>query len=623
MKRKYLCIIYALLVLALHSLEGVYILRYSTLNNGGISYTGNTLGLSKRAGQNNPGTADSIGAFITTENPLPAPVGTYPNDGTAAGTTLNYLENSSSAILDLPPGSTVLYAELIWMGSFDFYSQITGNEPDGPVTITTPQLNTFSVVADPATAQNATTPTYGCPGPTPTPCQCPCGNYVRSQNVTSIVQAGGAGTYTVGGVAGTSAAGDDTHNAAGWTLAVAYQNPMMFTSDLTIFVGCEQASSNTNSPATVTGFCAPPSGYISARLFVSAIEGDANKTGDTMLFSTAQPFVSADKLSGTNNPINNFFASQINTLLPLTVDGTTGKLVALGSSQLDTRGSYGTTNQDAISGTNVSGGRQGIDITSIDITSSITYNDTSAYAQGTTSGDDYTISSVAIQIQVGAPILVASKLVDGALNVNKNIGDTVTFSITLKNTGTADAYSVLFTDPLETGLSFVSGTFTINGVPQPNPNLTTGVPLGDIVIGQTVTIGFQAKVTTYPPTGNIFYNSSMQDYKFQPCIGNLIPLEAATNQVTITLPDFPPPECFYGCLIRCCKRIKLSWCPPLQPEDVIAYRVYYGNTLIVELPPTPPYTYVLPFRDGTNLQNLSIAAVYPGGTESAKVPITF
>lgn len=602
-------------------LDAAYILRYNTLNNGGLSYTGNTLGLSKQSNQNNPGTADSIGAFITTQTPLPTPVGSYVDDGTAAGTTLNYLENSSTGVLDLPPGSTVLYAELIWMGSFDFYSEITGNEPDGPVVITTPQGNSFFVLADPATKQNATTPGYGCPGPSPTPCNCPCGNYVRSQNVTSVVQAGGAGTYTVGQVAGTSAAGDNTHNAAGWTLAVAYQNPQMYTSNLTIFVGCEQASSNTNSPASASGFCAPPSGFISARLFVSAVEGDANKTGDTMLFSTAQPFVSADRLSGTNNPINNFFASQINTLLPLSVDGA-GKLVATGSGQLDTRGSYGTFNQNATAGTNISGGRQGIDITSIDITSAISYNDTTAYAQGTTTGDDYTISSVGIQIQVGAPILVASKLVDGVIGVNKNVDDTVTFTISVENTGTADAYSVRFTDPLETGLSYVPGSFTINSVPQPDPNLNTGVFLGDIAIGDSVTLSFQAHIDTYPAVGLIFYNQSFLNYNFQPCLGNLVPLITATNQVSITLPPAPPPGCFTGCIVRCCNLLRMKWCPTSQPDAVIAYRIYYGAMLLAEVGPLPPYSYTVRFNPGADLSALSIAAVYEGDIESVHVPIS-
>lgn len=341
-------------------LDAAYILRYSTTDNGGISYTGNTLGLSKAAGQNNPGTDDSIGAFITTQQPLPVPVGSYVNDGTAAGTTLDYTKNSSAAILDIPAGSTVLYAELIWSGSFSFYSEITGNQPDGPVTITTPLNQSFQVVADPATKQNATTPDYGCPGPTPTPCQCPCGNYVRSQNVTSIVQAAGAGKYTVGGIAATVNKGDDTHNAANWTLAVVYHNPNMFTYNMTIFVGCEQASYTTNQPALVKGFCVPPSGTLNGRLFVSATEADANKTGDTMLFGATLPLTNANRLSGGNNPLTNFFASQVNSLLPLTTDPGTGKLVALGSSQLDTRGSYGTKNHNPNTGTNISGGRRGM-----------------------------------------------------------------------------------------------------------------------------------------------------------------------------------------------------------------------------------------------------------------------
>ena len=533
-----------LLALALCSnhVEAAYILRYNVTDNGGISYTGNTLGLSKAEGENNPGTSDAIGAFITTNHPLPIPVGSYSNDGTAAGTTLDYTKNSSSAVLDLPAGSVVLYAELIWSGSFSFFNEITGNQPNGPVTLITPQAQSFQVTADPVTAQNATTPSYGCPGPTPTPCTCPCGNYVRSANVTSIVAAAGSGTYTVGRVAGTVNKGDDTHNAANWTLAVIYHNPNMFTYNMTLFVGCEQASYSTNQPATVQGFCVPPSGTLNGRLFVSATEADANKTGDTLLFSNTLPFATSDRLFGTNNPITNFFASQVNTLLPLTVDPSTGKLVALGSSQLDTRGSYGTKNANPFTGVNVSGGRQGCDITSVDISNRLSYNQTTAYALGTTTGDDYTISSLAMQIQVGAPILVANKLVNGLQSVHALVGDTVTFSFTLKNSGTADAYSVLFKDVLEPGLSFVSGSFKFNGVSMPNPNLITGFSVGNLAVNQVATIEFKALITSYPVIENVFHNSATLSYFFQPCKGDTISLEAATNVVQIILP----------CLCKCC-----------------------------------------------------------------------
>ena len=76
----------------------------------------------------------------------------------------------------------------------------------------------------------------------------------------------------------------------------------------------------------------------------------------------------ANAISGPNNPANNFFASQINTTLALVTDPLTGKLVNNGSSTIDTRGSFGTINSNGVTGTAVSGARQGYDIAAIDIT---------------------------------------------------------------------------------------------------------------------------------------------------------------------------------------------------------------------------------------------------------------
>lgn len=74
----------------------VYINRYSTTNRGAVTFTGNTLGLSKQSNANAPGTAGSIGTFSTTN--LLSRDGTYP-----FGTTANWQLNNSSAILILPP----------------------------------------------------------------------------------------------------------------------------------------------------------------------------------------------------------------------------------------------------------------------------------------------------------------------------------------------------------------------------------------------------------------------------------------------------------------------------------------------------------------------------------------
>lgn len=82
-----------------------FIQRYSDVKKGGITFSGNTLGLSKAPNQNVPGVTGSIGAFTSLDNTLQ--VGTFP-----AGTTLNYAQNGSRSVLSLPAGSTVLYAEL-------------------------------------------------------------------------------------------------------------------------------------------------------------------------------------------------------------------------------------------------------------------------------------------------------------------------------------------------------------------------------------------------------------------------------------------------------------------------------------------------------------------------------
>lgn len=499
------------------SIEANYILRYVTIDNGGILFTGNTLGLSKTAQQNQPGGKDSIGAFITTD--LSKQVGNY-----LPGTTLVWQENSSTASLDLPDGSTVLYAELIWSGSYGFNGQITGNEPNTPITITTPLNTSFSVTPDPATAQTAVTPGFT-----------NAGNYTRSADVTTIVQAGGAGIYTVGGIPATISRLDDSHNAAGWTLAVVFHNGSMITSNLSLFVGCEQASTASSPPATVSGFCAPPSGLLGGSLSISAIEGDANIRGDTMLFGSSLPLTSANALSGVNNLQNNFFASQINTLLPF--NGTQ----FVGSGQLDTRGSFGNFNSDPVSGQILPGSRQGYDITTVDISNKLVYNQTTAYAKGTTTGDDYTINALGMQIQVGAPTFQLSKQVNGLDKITASQGDVVTFTCTVQNTGTDDANPSTFIDTLETGLSYVPGTLTIDLVPTAG-DPTVGVPLGAFAIGQTATIQFNASIDAYPSSGNVFFNSANVDYTFQPCLGSPVNIASTSNEVQIELPFLEQPN---------------------------------------------------------------------------------
>ncbi len=259
------------------------------------------------------------------------------------GTTLNYALNSSSAELNLPVGSTVLYAELVWGGLFRSTANNISGLIDNDITFTTPS-GSQSISPDPVTAQtfsiNVNNITLGF--------------YTRSANVTSILQSSGNGTYTVGAVPALIEALDnrtDDTNHAGWTLAVVYANPTLQFRSLNLWVGGEVVSpSSGTTTINLSGFQTPDEPTPNAKLFVSAQEGDVVLTGDQMLFG--ENGINFTNLSGPNNPQNNFFCSQINDS-----NGT-----------LDTSGTFGTRNANPASGTNTSACRQGYDITAVDLT---------------------------------------------------------------------------------------------------------------------------------------------------------------------------------------------------------------------------------------------------------------
>ena len=101
--------------------------------------------------------------------------------------------------------------------------------------------------------------------------------------------------------------------------------------------------------------------------------------------------------------------------------------------------------------------------------------------------------------------------------VNKNFSDiptTLTYTITITNTGNTTANNVVFVDtvPLET--TFVPNSVIVNGLPitgsNPNP---PGVTIGTIPIGQTSTVEFSVLVNTIP-TINPIQNTGTVGYNF-------------------------------------------------------------------------------------------------------------
>ncbi|WP_150267348.1 DUF7507 domain-containing protein [Paenibacillus tepidiphilus] len=476
------------------------VVRATVNATGAITFTGNTLGLSRSGTTGVPGTEDSIGAFSTVNTA--SVFGTYP-----AGTTSLYQNNSSAAILTLPAGSTVLYAELIWGGSYINGSVNLSAAINNPVSFTTPLGNTVSVTPDAATANTVDL-----------------GNgafaFVRSANVTSIIQASGAGTYITGGVVGTIVvSGDPTANHAGWTLGVIYQNPSLPFRNMSLRAGAVLVQS-TSAPVvtTITGFATPVTGALGGRALFSAQEGDANRSGDQALFGPTSATQVA--LSGPNNFANNFFASQINN----------------DAGNLNTTGTFGNRNQtNGSPGSNIVGGRQGWDITNVDVSARLVNNQSSAVLTLTTSGDAYVVNANAIQVNINAPVISLTK---GSNVTSPIVGDLITYTVTISNSGTASAASVVLSDTLPPGLTFVTGSVVVAGVSRPTFDISAGIPLGSLALGSSVTITYQARVTSLPSPQTIA-NSANAAFTFQsvaggPTVSGVIPSN------TVTLPVYSP-----------------------------------------------------------------------------------
>ncbi len=500
----------------------VYINRYSTTNRGAVTFTGNTLGLSKQNNVNAPGTADSIGTFITTN--LGSRDGTYP-----FGTTANWQQSNGSAVLNMPVGSTVLYAELIWGGTSNQGGENVTAFLNNAVSLTTP-FGSFSVPPAAATAQSGANT-----------------RYVRSANVTAMVAAGGPGTYTVGGVPGTQANSENTDNTAGWTLAVVYANPTLPIRNLTVFVGAENQGA---APAQVSGFCTPGTGAVNGRVLVSTMEGDSNRTGDEFRFGPTSTLGNGNRLSGPNNPLTNFFASQLNN------DG----------GLLDTSGTFGTLNHPL--GSNGSGRRQGWDITNANGSAQLTNNQIQAFAQGTTTGDEYTINGLGLQIDVLAPSFpVSVKQVDKTVTF---VGDVLTYTVTVQNNGAAPANNVIFTDVLPPGTSYVAGSFTVDSVAQ-SVTPPFNFNLGTINNGSQKMVSFRVRVDALPGTPPYEYrNSASWSYTYDIC-GTPIPGSVTTNEVVST-----------ATAVSGYKSVKLTTDADssltVTPGDTLTWSLFYANS---------------------------------------------
>ena len=135
-------------------------------------------------------------------------------------------------------------------------------------------------------------------------------------------------------------------------------------------------------------------------------------------------------------------------------------------------------------------------------------------------------------LQINNANIISTKTTDLAF---ADVSNTITFTLNLPNTGNVAATDVTVIDILDSNLSFVPNSFTVNGQTIPNADLSTGVNIGSINGGNAAIVTFQATVTTLP-TLNPISNSASITYHYvvdpsQPSITTSNQSNTTTTQI--------------------------------------------------------------------------------------------
>jgi uncharacterized repeat protein (TIGR01451 family)/fimbrial isopeptide formation D2 family protein len=140
------------------------------------------------------------------------------------------------------------------------------------------------------------------------------------------------------------------------------------------------------------------------------------------------------------------------------------------------------------------------------------------------------------------PTLRATKLIDGQQSKAVLPGQTVTYSISVANTGASPAVNVAATDVVPAGLTVVAGTVTLNGATAAGATIngqTLRVPISTIAAGTSALVAFEATVgTTMGTVSNIVKVTALglvRDVESTPAVAHAVPSTIAlTKTATAT-----------------------------------------------------------------------------------------
>lgn len=323
--------------------------------------------------------------------------------------------NSSSANLNFPTGSTVLWAGLYWGGD-------SSNAGRDRVRLATPTSGgytniTASTLDSGVGYQNA---------------------YQGLAVVTNIVQTGGNGTYTVANIQSTTGS---TNRWGGWSLVVVYRNLNEPARNLVVFDGLSSVSGSGSAlNITVSGFTTPPFGTVNVKLGAIVYDGDRSSGVANNQYIGDQFRLNGTNISNATNPSNDVFNSTISSL-----------------------GNHVTTKNPNYAN------QLGYDADIFSANGILANNSTSATLTVTTGGETIVPGVITSAINLYTPVFTIGKTFTDLNGEPVEIGDLLEYTITVRNNKDANgngdpANNNVLIDPIPVNTTYVANSLKIDGV---------------------------------------------------------------------------------------------------------------------------------------------------------------
>ncbi|MEP7165432.1 MAG: T9SS type A sorting domain-containing protein [Ferruginibacter sp.] len=342
--------------------------------------------------------------------------------------------NSSSADLVLPGGTnTIKFARLYWGGRLDNTAITAVPDTLRSILIRKGTTASYTLATAPATnvdlyALNADETIYQA--------------YV---DVTSFLQAHGAGTYTIANLPATEGNIDGGGKYAGWTIVVAYENAALNYNSVRIYDGYSRVY-DFGVPVTQTifldGLNVPNNPLTSSEAVMSTMvwEGDANLAASPG--NPAGDYLKLNNIAVTNtvNPVSNFWNGSISK---------NGNFIT------------GTKNPDHFN-------QMGIDIDEMNVGTGydIFPNATTAKVEFGTEADQYFPSIFTFSIRMKEPDVTLDKIVeDENHNGLVDPGEVLTYTLSGSNSGSGIAYNSYVLDSIPINVSYVANSLEVVSAP--------------------------------------------------------------------------------------------------------------------------------------------------------------